>query len=150
MQNQFHKLKEAEKNQLLEAPVLIAILIAGADGKIEENEIQWAEKVTHFRRETAHYTLHNFYETVGTDFEAKFRSTLASLPEDTTQRNELLASKLAELKPALAKMDEHYREKLVESFRSFAKQVAEASGGFLGFFSKSNEEAKWINLEMLG
>ena len=57
MQNQLHKLNDIERQQLLNAPVLITLLIAGADGKIDERELDWATRVTHFRKEQFQITM---------------------------------------------------------------------------------------------
>ena len=60
-----------------------------------------------------------------------------------------MTNEIAQINPILAKLDEHYREKLVESFRSLAEQVAEGSGGIMGFFSTSKEESTLMKLEMI-
>ncbi|MBK7959422.1 MAG: hypothetical protein IPK03_15840 [Bacteroidetes bacterium] len=149
MQNQLHKLNDIERQQLLNAPVLITLLIAGADGKSDERELDWATRVTHFRKETAHFTLQYFYEVVGENFNDKLKQAISNHDADTAGRKAQLTNEIAQINPILAKLDEHYREKLVESFRSLAEQVAEGSGGIMGFFSTSKEESTLMKLEMI-
>lgn len=147
MQNQLYKISDQERKLLVDAPVLITLLIAGADGEFNKKEEDWAEKVVGFRKETAHYTLHYYYELVGEKFHEKLEH-YHNLYGKMANRNDVIKAELSNLKPILAKLDEHYREKLIESFRSFAKQIAEAGGGILGFFSKSKEEESLMKLEM--
>ena len=49
MLEHFSNLNEDETKQLLDALPLITVLIAGADGNFEKDEMDWAEKVTHIR-----------------------------------------------------------------------------------------------------
>ena len=147
MQNQLNKISDQERKMLLDAPALITALIAGSDGGFNQAEEDWAEKVVGFRKDTAHYSLHYFYELVGENFHQKMEA-YHKMYENMPNRADVIQSELTNLKPILAKLDEHYREKLVDSFRSFAKQIAESSGGVLGFFSQTKEEQILIKLEM--
>jgi tellurite resistance protein len=49
MSEYFKPLSENEKSELSDALALITVLIAGADGNFEKEELEWAEKVTHIR-----------------------------------------------------------------------------------------------------
>lgn len=147
MQNQLYKITDQERKMLVDAPALITLLIAGADGAFDKKEEDWAEKVVGFRKESAHYTLHYYYELAGEKFHEKLEH-YHKIYGNMSNRNDVLQGELKNLRPILAKLDEHYREKLIESFRSLAKQIAESGGGILGFFSKSKEEESLMKLEM--
>lgn len=147
MQNQLYKISDQERKQLIEAPVLITLLIAGADGEFSPTEAQWAEKVVGFRKDTAHYTLQYYYELVSDGFDKKLED-LHSYYGGMNNRSTAIQEELSKLKPILSKLDEHYREKLIESYKSLAKQIAESSGGILGFFSRNKEEEALMKLEM--
>lgn len=147
MQNQLYKISDQERKQLIEAPVLITLLIAGADGEFNAKEEQWAEKVIGFRKDTAHYTLQYYYELVSEGFDKKLEE-FHGIYGGMANRSTAIQEELTKLRPILAKLDEHYREKLVESYKSLAKQIAESSGGILGFFSRNKEEESLMKLEM--
>jgi hypothetical protein len=56
---------------------------------------------------------------------------------------------LTKLNAPLAQIDEELKERLLESFRSFARSVAHTNEGILGYFMNNPEEEKVIKLEML-
>ena len=55
------KLNDKEKKLMTETPALIAILVAGADGVIDEKEMYWAEKVKIFRSSKEDSILKEYY-----------------------------------------------------------------------------------------
>ncbi|MEP6795249.1 MAG: hypothetical protein ABJB16_13045, partial [Saprospiraceae bacterium] len=57
-------LSKEELTQLEDAFAYITILIAGADGKIDEKEITWAEKIAHIRTYAGDERLKTFHEEV--------------------------------------------------------------------------------------
>ena len=71
------------------------------------------------------------------------------MPKDTKTRQELLSRKIEQLNQILPLLENNLGHFLLTSYRSFAKHVAKASGGFLGFFSVGTEESKLIDLPML-
>lgn len=142
-------LKEADYNRLKDAVPQITILIAGADGKIEVGQLEWAEKVTKIRSYKMEEELADFYKEVGVDFADKLDTILRTLPSQVSERTALLSGMLAELNGVFAKLEPAIASKLYKSFTSFARHVAQASGGFLGFFSINQEEAKLIGLPMI-
>ncbi len=145
----FEQLETAELALLKEAVPMIAILIAGADGNIDEKERAWAEKITKIRTFSVPEEYQTFYEEIGSDFQEKLDAMIKVLPTDTEERNSILNERLKDVNAVLAKLDPKYGSRLYREFKRFAKHVATASGGFLGFFSISAAEAKWVNLPML-
>jgi hypothetical protein len=145
----FENLSQAELLQLEEAIPQIAVLIAGADGRIDVKETEWAEKLTHIRTYSSPQDLHEFYEQIDANFSTNFNALINDLPKDTATRQEILNNKLSGLNAILAKLEPHVAYHLYDSFVSFAKNIARASGGVLGFGAVSNDEAHWMNLPML-
>jgi hypothetical protein len=124
-------------------------LIAGADGKIDTSEIEWAQKLTQIRSYSIPGELVNYYKDVGTDFHERLHGIIEAMPEDNQKREEILISKLTGINPILKKLENHIGAEMYNSFRTFAKHVAKASGGFMRFFSISLEERNLMELPMI-
>lgn len=148
MTEDFKVLSGSEYDQLKEAISLITVYIAGADGEVDSDETEWAEKVTKIRSYNLPEVLAGFYEEVGENFHDKVKSYIVSL-NDLDTRNVFVAEKLTALNPILAKLHPKLGSELYSSYVSFAKHVAKASGGFLGFFSIGPKEAALLDLEMI-
>lgn len=145
----FDMLSEAEYQQLKDALAIITIYIAGADGSIEKEEMEWAEKVTEIRSYKMSEDLLGFYQELNADFHEKVNSYLKKLPATTEARNAEIESMLAALNPIMAKLDIKVGAHLYNSYKSFATHVAKATGGFLGFFSISPKEKALLGLTMI-
>ncbi len=145
----FKVLSDSEFEKLKDAIALITVYIAGADGSIEEDEINWAEKITHIRSYSLPEGLKDFYKEVGEDFHDKVLNYIETFKGDVNKRNSEIANRLAQLNPILSKLDPKLGAELYKSFKSFAKHVAKSTGGFLGFFSIGPEEAKLLDLDMI-
>ena len=145
----FNKLNDDEKGQLIDALPLITVLIAGADGTFEKEELEWAEKITHIRSYKLKKEMKAFYQEVDATFIEKVQYFMEAMPAGVETRNNIITERLAALNPILAKMDASYAYKLYQGFKSFASHVAKASGGIMGFFSVNPAEAKLIHLPMI-
>ena len=149
MLNNISQLNEEEIQELYDAIPVITLLIAGADGVIDEDELAQSEKITKIRSFSGGEVMQAFYDKVGEDYHDRLHRWLKVIPKDTASRTEELSARLANLNPILAKLDPEWGAKMYQSLTSFAKHVAKASGGFLGFGSISKEEADLIDLPML-
>lgn len=149
MTDHFEALSSEEYEDLKNAVCWITILIAGGDGKIDTAETTWAEKLTQIRSYKIPSELLVYYKDVGEDFHDRIHAMIDSLPIEQEARQDVLKDKLAGLNPILAKLDEEVAAEMYTSFKSFAKHVAKASGGFLRFFSISYEEKSLIDLDMI-
>ncbi|MCF8237077.1 MAG: hypothetical protein K9I85_02895 [Saprospiraceae bacterium] len=143
------QLNQEEFNKLVAALSRVTILIAGSDGQFDEQEKEWAEKLTHIRSYNHPPALEGLYETADPVFSDQLAAMSKAYPEDLEQRNRQIQSDLAELNPILAKLDPKTGRAIYKSLKSFAKHIARSSGGFLGFGSISASEAKWIELPMI-
>ncbi|MEL6589772.1 MAG: hypothetical protein AAFP02_00190 [Bacteroidota bacterium] len=143
----FSALSSEEVSQLIEAPAIVAVLIAGADENIDKKEKSWATRLVHYRTFTSDPKLHEYYESVNERFEGHLDNLVANWAPTTSEAE--LSAKVAALNPILAKLDSEYADLLRESWRSMARKVAEASGGLVGIGSINKEEARLVDLPML-
>lgn len=145
----FHNLSAEEYAKLKDAIPQITILIAGADGKISEDETSWAEKVTGIRTYSAAEDHQEFYREIGETFQARLDQLIKALPQEVGTRNAQLSTMLSDLNGVLHKLEPKNAARMYTELRSFADHVARSSGGFLKFWSVSAEEKKWVELPMI-
>jgi hypothetical protein len=139
-------LSDDETLSIYQAPALIAVLIAASDNQIDEQETSWASKVMAYRQQVGDKALFGYYDIADTYFETTLNGLLQGKETQEIIENALAA--LTAINGTLAKVDAAFAERLVKSWRSFAKTVAETSGGFLGFGNISPQEAELIKLDM--
>ncbi len=149
MTEHFKVLNDEEYKSLTDAISLITLLIAGADGDVEKEELDWATKIAKIRSYSLPEDLNEFYKDVGADFTARLDHFTHVTSSAVTIRMGEINEKLVKINPILAKLNPVLGATLYDSYKSFAKHVAKSSGGFLGFFAVGPEEEKWIGLPML-
>jgi len=149
MLHQLNNLPDDELQELYDAIPVITLLIAGADGDIEDAELKQSEKITKIRGFSGGEIMQDFYDHVGKDYHKRLARWAKIVPKDTAERNAELSARLAKLNPILAKLTNHLGAEMYRSFTTFAKHVAKASGGFWGFGSINSEEAELVDLPML-
>lgn len=149
MLHQLKNLPADELQELYDAIPVITLLIAGADGDIEGEELAQSEKITKIRGYSGGEIMKDFYDKVGEDYNERLNRWLNVISKDTAERTADLSGRLEKLNPILSKLSPELGAEMYRSFTSFAKHVAKASGGFLGFGSINKEEAGLINLPML-
>ena len=149
MLHQLKNLPADELQELLDAIPVITLLIAGADGEIEGEELAQSEKITKIRGYSGGEIMQDFYDKVGEDYNERLNRWLKVVSKDTAERTADLSGRLEKLNPILAKLAPELGAEMYKSLTSFAKHVAKASGGFLGFGSINKEEAELVNLPML-
>ena len=145
----FETLSPEEFAKLKKGVAWVALLIAGADGKIDSTEISWASKIAKIRSYANPELLNEFYRSVGEDFDAQLLELIEVTSNDAKERSAEAVSALTEIDPILGKLDPLVGYKVYVSLKSFATHVAKASGGFLRMWSISYEENKYIDLPML-
>lgn len=149
MIKEFEILSAEEYEKLRQSVAWVALLIAGADGKIDSDEISWASKIAKIRSYANPDVLNDFYKDVGADFDAFLQEIVENSPKDTKTRSTIASDKIKELNPILDKLPPYLAYSVYKSLTSFATHVAKASGGFLRMWSISHEEDKFINLPMI-
>jgi len=145
----FSQLTEDETQELIDAIPVITLLIAGADGDIDDLELEQSEKITKIRGFSGNEVMQEFYDKVGEDYSERLQRWLKVVPKDTAERTSHLSARIEKLNPILAKLDQEWGARFYKSFTSFAKHVAKAQGGFLGIGSVNKDEAALIELPML-
>ena len=146
---EFEPLREDEQEVLLRAPVYVAILIAGADGKIDKTERREAIDIARNKQSRSREQLSEFYKEVGESFEDQFNKLDGELPSGTDERISAITTELRKLNFILPKVDKNFAIKFIASLKDLAKKIAEASGGVLGYLSISYEESRLMELKMI-
>lgn len=145
----FSRLSDEDKETMLKAPILVAILIAGADGDIDRKEIQEAMRQAKKAQKTSDPELVQLYDEVSTDFEDKLKIVLQSYPVNGTLRNAAISKELATVNALWPKLATEFAANYYKSLCDLARHVAQSSGGVLGLNSIGADEAKYINLPMI-
>ncbi|MBS1552072.1 MAG: hypothetical protein JST15_08405 [Bacteroidetes bacterium] len=146
---EFKNLNDHEIHIMLSAPALITLLIAGAEGNIEEKEIDWGAKIAHFRAEDKDSILQNYYKEVDRTFDESLKEYIVMIPHDVHDRTEKINSRLAKINQILPKLDKKFAMEFYKSILTLSTQVAKASGGIWGYGSISREEQKLIDLDVI-
>ncbi|HTE33778.1 MAG TPA: hypothetical protein VK666_25530 [Chryseolinea sp.] len=143
MIREFGNLTSSETELMLKAPVLVCILIAGADGTIDKKEIKEAIAQTQKQHKAA---LADYLKEVSQDFEDKLKILMQSYPHESTQRNPMLMAELGQLNAIWKKMDARFSTLVYQMLIELAAKVAGSSGGILGMNTVTDEDAKYLQL----
>lgn len=149
MLNHLTTLSQAEKDLVLHAPLYVSLLIAGADGDINNHEKERILELIHTKTFSERYELREMYKEIDHDAASEMRRMIAELPESTEERNSLLSNKIAGLNSVFNKVDHGFAVQLYNSLRQFAAYVATADGGWWGIGSVTQAEKDLAKLPML-
>ena len=147
MLKELEKLSAAEIEVMMKAPLLVCILIAGADNEIDSKEIKGAIELA--RKGKTKASISDFYQMASEDFEDKLKIILQGLPIESMQRNPLIFEELTQLNVILPKVNKVFAVDFYKSLTYIAKKIAESSGGLLGMKTVGDEEIRLINLFMI-
>ena len=143
------KLSADELEMLIKAPLLVSILIAGADGQIDRSEIKGAIQTTQ-KKAQGNSALKAFYASVSEDFEDKLKVLIQGYPSSPGPRSVQIENELASLNLILTKVEGKLAQEIYQSLKSLALNTAKSSGGLFGFRSSIGpEEAKYVELPMI-
>jgi hypothetical protein len=145
----FEKLSEEEIETMLKVPLLVSILIAGADNEIDNTEIKKAVDISKSKQLRARKSLLDFYAEVGDNFEDKLKIMIQQYPVGSKERNPSIIDELEGVNDILPKLDKQFAGEFYESIKDIARKVAEASGGVLGYMAIGYEESKLVDLKMI-
>ncbi len=149
MIQEFENLNDTEKAIMYEAPALVTVLIAGADNKIDKHEVKKALSLAELKTYRSRKVLRQYYQEVFKVFEKQFLDLVMELPETAEERNPLIEEKLRRINFIFPKLDKRFAQQFYASLLDFAKNVAQASGGVLGYFTISAEENRFVGLRMI-
>lgn len=145
----FDKISSKEYKQLKEAYAVIAALVGGADGTIDEDEQVWAEKVIKIRTFSGNEEFFPFYEEVDKEIGDDLKTLIKTFNGPFESIQSALSDRLSLINGILAKLPPMIAYKLYKGYVSYAEHIAKASGGIFRFFAISSAEKKWVNLSML-
>jgi hypothetical protein len=129
--------------------MLVCILVAGADGRIDRKEIKGAIQFAEMKQQKSLSSVSIIFKEVAKDFEDKLNIIFQQYPYELTQRNPLIIEELAGLNSIWPKIDPGFAKEYYQSLLSIAEKIASSSGGVLGYKSIGSEEAKYLKLPMV-
>ena len=142
------RLNDAETELMLKAPLLVCILIAGADGDIDRKEIREAINITQ-KRQKGDSELTGYFREVSQDFEDKLKILIQSYPYESTQRTPLLIQELSQVSALWQKIDRPFAVQLYQVLKELAAKIASSSGGIWGMHKVNAAEARLLQLTMI-
>jgi hypothetical protein len=145
---EFQTLDDTEIELVLKAPILVCILIAGADGTIDRKEIKEAISLAQKQRK-GQSVLSQYFRELAEDFEDKIKILIQAYPYESTQRNPLIIDELSRLNTLWKRLDKNFSIALYEMLLTLAGKIASSSGGLLGIKTVGEEEAKYLDLPMV-
>jgi hypothetical protein len=143
------RLTGSEVELIYKTPMLVCILIAGADGKIEKKEITEAMKFAEKKQRKSMSSVSILFKEISTDFEDKFKILVQAYPYEATQRNPLIVEELAGINEIWRKVDKSFAQEYYNTLLSIAEHIASSSGGVLGYNAIGSEEARYLKLTMI-
>jgi len=147
MLSKIEHLSNSEKNLILEAPVLVSALVAGADGEFHPEEIAKAVKIIHVKTYSETRDVSGVYKEVDAHTEDSIDALIDALPENTLLRNEMLINRLKGLNSIFPKLDPDFASELHKSLRELAYYVSNA--GDLGVGMRTDQEKEMAKLSFL-
>jgi len=142
------KLSSAELELMYKAPLLVCILIAGADGDIDRREIKRAINIVQ-KKQRGSDSVSVLFKEIAQDFEDKLKVLEQSYPYEATQRTPLLIEELSSLNSLWLRFSQGFAKGYYDILIMLAQEVAASSGGLLGMKSIGAEEAKLVKLTMI-
>ncbi len=146
MITEFGKLTVSEIDLMLKAPILVCILIAGADGDIDKKEIKEAVILT---QKKTNATLGGYLREVSQDFEDKLKVLIQSYPHTPAERAASIMKELSQLDGVFLKMDRGFAAQIYNMLKQLAAKIASSSGGIWGMNTVTEEEAKYLDLSVI-
>lgn len=145
---EFNQLDDSEMELVLKAPVLVCILIAGADGNIDQKEINEAISVIK-KQKRGETILSGFFRVMAEDFEDKIKVLIQSYPYESAKREPLVIDELGKLSLLWSKLNPSFSRAYYEMLKTLAEKVATSSGGLWGIKTVGSAEARYIELPMI-
>ena len=139
-------LNAPERELILKAPILVCILIAGADGSIDQKEVREAIDMAR-NKQWVKSNIQPFFQELAEDFEDKLKILLQGYPFDSGARNNIIHKELSGLNEILGKTERDFARSYYEMLKSLAQRIASSSGSIWGKITA--EEARLLELPMI-
>jgi hypothetical protein len=148
MIKEFRNLDQHESEFMLSIPMLVCILIAGADGNIDRKEIKEAISVASKNKES-NGILSDYFREVSSDFEDKLKVLIQSYPYESTQRDPIITEEISRINQLWHKLNPEFSRNLYNMLLDLSEKIASSSGGWLGIKSVGSQEARYLKLPMI-
>lgn len=142
------KLSSGEQEIVVKAPLLVCILIAGADGNIDRKEIKKAINIVQ-KKQKGSDAVSVLFKEVAQDFKDKMKIVEQGYPYEATQRTPLISDELKQLNSLWPKLPQTFAKGYYDMLLMLAREIATSSGGLLGMNSIGSEEARLVKLTMI-
>ena len=149
MSELYSNLKSSEKDLLLKAPLLVGMLIAGADGIIDSKEQKRLSNSLYVKARKHGNELEELYQKLIDNLNIYLIDFMHTYPRDADERNREIVKKLGELNEILSKLDKSFAHNYYQNLRFVARRTAKASGGYFGLGGIGKKEKKFIMLTMI-
>jgi tellurite resistance protein len=146
---EFHHLTRQETELAYKAPILVSLLIAGADGNIDRKEIQGAIRYVEKKHRRSTTALAALLKEIGSDFEDKLKILMQEYPIEPIKRNALIVDELTRLNNLFLKLEPALASEFYQALLEIAEKTARSSGGFLGLNKIGAEEVRYVKLPMI-
>lgn len=149
MLEHINNLTDEEKNIIIHSPMYVSVLIAGADGEVNDTEKKRILELIHTKTFSEKYELKELYKTLDHDAAHELRELIAALPEEKVARNQYLVELLSRLNAIMPKLEHRFQVHLYKSLRQFAHYIAHAEGGFWRVGAVKHAEQEYLKLPMI-
>ncbi len=146
---QLDNLTVMQVEQLFDGPALVALLIAGADGTVDQVEVDRATELIHIKTFSEFADIKDFYKELEPDFIRRFNHLRTSLPAGRKERNLEINKRLDSLNDVLALLPYKFSLHYYKSLRNYAVHIANTSNGMGGYFDYTEGEKSLMHLDML-
>ena len=149
MLREFNTLSQEEQQVMFDAIPLITILVGAADNQLDEVELTEAQRLADIRSYNNRGRLNAYYEIIDKGLTERIQELFNGMVNGTAAREKYIVGQLSKLNTILPKLREPYGYLYYHNFRTFARHIAEAHGGFLRFITVGPKEAKVMDLPMV-
>ncbi len=149
MLREFNTLTPQEQQLMFDVIPLITILVGAADNHLDEVELTEAQRLADIRSYNNRGRLNGYYETIDEGLSQRIRDLYNGMQNGQEQRDKYIVGELSKLNTILPKLRQPYDYLYYHNFRTFARHIAEAHGGFLRFITIGPQEAKVVDLPMV-
>ena len=134
MIKQLEKLSEQEKEILFKAPILLSVLAASGDDKINEKQKIDAVKFVHLKTFTASPLLIPYYKEVENKFNKYFKEAVKKyIPFDDVKR-QALRTEINVIDTIIQKLEKNFARALHKSLTGYADHVRRSGESFIEGF----------------